>query len=183
MLETPGVRCSADHKQGELVGAAHVGADHGCYLFILLSTVAVDIFKLHCLVASCRILRFRLHNRYCLEYRLADCYAATEFSSFQTLLKVIPCRDFKFSSQPPDALKFVMSNSSANSSALAVNIGPNIWMFLSPLQSICLYVMKGVRSCVFSLWVELLISVNNDFFFLQPGGKRVELNAYVLSNG
>lgn len=58
-------------------------------------------------------------------------WVSTDFSSPQTLLKEIPCRDLKFSSQPTDALKFVMSNFSANSSAFAVNVGPDIGMFLS----------------------------------------------------
>lgn len=56
---------------------------------------------------------------------------STDFSSPQTLLKEIPFRDLKFSSQQTDALKFVISKFSANSSALAVNIRPDIGMFFS----------------------------------------------------
>lgn len=75
-----------------------------------------------------------------------------------------------------------MSNFSANSSVLAVNIGPDIGMFLSLADlnhfRVAVSTSLNVEVLVFfSLWVELWISINNAFFFLQPGGKGVEWNA------
>lgn len=78
------------------------------------------------------------------------------------------CRDLKFSSKPTDTLKFEMSIFSANSLALAVNIEPDIGMFLSETDLNHFRVVVSTSLdvdvlVVFSLLVKLLLS----FFFSQ----------------
>lgn len=70
-------------------------------------------------------------GRFTFQRIISADWVSTDFPSPPTLLKEIPCRDLKCSSQLTDALKFVISNCSANSSALAVKIGQDIGMVLS----------------------------------------------------